>query len=220
MGKFVIAIGLVVGAISLLTSTIDSDSSSWNKAFKSLFIIAGAVAIAIAVGFAPITIIIGVIVGLVFILWKQFGSLSKAMEGLAMTANHVFTLIGELIVELMILPLRSVIFAINLIIKGYNELAEKTGKSTINTISMEKITGGLVPDKMYGKTRENWAERNAWIAENRVGSQGENNGKTSLSNNINNVFNIEGITDPEEVARKVLEKQNETMDMFQGSMDS
>jgi predicted Rdx family selenoprotein len=85
---------------------------------------------------------------------------------------------------------------------------------------MEKITGGLVPDKMYGKTRENWAERNAWIAENRVGSQGENNGKTSLSNNINNVFNIEGITDPEEVARKVLEKQNETMDMFQGSMDS
>jgi hypothetical protein len=33
-------------------------------------------------------------------------------------------------------------------------------------------------------------------------------------------FNVEGSTDPEEVARKVLEKQNETMDMFQGSMDS
>jgi hypothetical protein len=283
MGKFVIAIGLVVGAISLLTSTIDSDSSSWNKAFKSLFIIAGAVAIAIAVGFAPITIILSVIIGVVYLLFRQFGSLHDVLIGLGLAFGQVGAAILDAIKFSLLWPLQMSIKTVNFLIRAWRRLQIARGKDPgvreletpkwldIGGLSMgvwEKrnkflkqqaeeramVGSGLYKeDWLTGKItratgQDNGLYKEDWLTGKITRATGQDNvpistGTENIQEQIKNgmmtqedvqklidnipkgntyhaQFNVEGSTDPEEVARKVLEKQNETMDMFQGSMDS
>lgn len=99
----------------------------------------------------PLVLLAMVVIAIVVafaVLVKMTGGVGNAFKAMGLTLLLVLTFIGDAIIESMLLPIRLVIIAVNLLIDGWNLLAntsqgQKAGMKTIDRISQPDLGLGI-----------------------------------------------------------------------------
>lgn len=133
---------------------------------------------------APWALIVGVIsilIGTIMLLAENTGGVGNAFKALGIFVLAILAWIGDTIITNLLSPINAVIDAINLLIKGWNALANTSIGENLGLTSIEEVKRIEAP-KMSDKV---WEWRNQLIAEGEAQKQSNlNNNNTTIVQNV------------------------------------